>query len=224
MLSARQASRRTLRGGRGPRGRWLLAAALVAALGAPVGWTVADRLEQDNDFCNACHLEGGDAHDERGSIARMPLHIEIRRDFDRHPPRSLAGVHGGARVEARPDSPAFRCVDCHGGTSFAGRARVKALAAKDALLYVVGRFEEPTGMRWPLWDEDCRKCHARFRPPADPYGTPPFHAVTVHNARMPVACVDCHGVHERGGNPDAWFLHAGSVRRQCARCHAEYED
>jgi hypothetical protein len=43
---------------------------LGALLGA-AGWVVSDHLEQDNDFCNACHVS-----------AEMPLHREIRRDFE----------------------------------------------------------------------------------------------------------------------------------------------
>lgn len=217
MLSRRRpAGRRTGRAGRAVF-RVAAVGGLLGVVAVPGGWVASDRLEQDNDFCNACHLE-------RGPQGDVPLHIAIREDFDRDPPGTLAAVHGAARVASRPEAPAFRCIDCHGGTSWPGRMRVKALAAKDALVYLTGRFDEPQGMRWPLWDEDCRKCHARFEPPEQAWGTPPFHAVSVHNTKMPVACVDCHLVHERGGNADAWFLHAGPVRRQCARCHAEYED
>jgi hypothetical protein len=139
---------------------------------------------------------------------------------------SRAAPPGGAEAEARAarGAPAdFRCIDCHGGTSFRGRVRVKLLAAKDALVYATGRFEEPTGMRWPLWDEDCLKCHAGFAPPDPGAGTPAFHAVSAHNVALPVGCVDCHFAHDRGGRADAFFLHAGAVRRECARCHAELE-
>jgi hypothetical protein len=199
--------------------RLSLAGLALGALGAPAGWIASDRLEQDNDFCNACHLE-------RGPDGVVPLHREIREDFDRREPLSLAAAHGAAAVEARAgrgEDGAFRCIDCHGGTSFRGRVRVKLLAAKDALVYATGRFEEPTGMRWPLWDEDCAKCHERFAPPAEGAGTPAFHDVAAHNAALPVGCVDCHFAHETGGRADAYFLQAAAVRRECARCHAELE-
>lgn len=180
-----------------------------------MGWHVSDRLEQDNDFCNACHL-----------TADRPLHLDIRRDFDGAPPATLAALHGAARVEARSEDPAFRCIDCHGGASFVGRLRVKALAAKDAAVYLTGRFEEPRSMRFPLWDEDCRKCHGSFRAAAsdaagETAGATPFHALAVHNTNLGVGCVECHTVHERGGNREAYFLDAAVVRTQCARCHAE---
>jgi hypothetical protein len=185
----------------------------LAALAAPAGWLVSDHLEQDNDFCNSCHLAPG-----------QPLHRDVRRDFDAAPPASLAGVHGAARLESREDG-AFRCIDCHGGHGLVGRARVKALAAKDAFWYVMGRFEEPQGMRWPLWDEDCRKCHASFdESEGESWRRPRFHQLAVHNVALGVDCVDCHRVHEAGGNPKAYFLETAHVRGQCALCHSEFAE
>ena len=77
---------------------------------------------------------------------------------------------------------------------------MKLLSAKDAFWYAVGRFDEPEGMRWPLWDADCRRCHARFaeRSTAGSAGNPLFHELAVHNAELPVRCVECHAAHERG--------------------------
>ena len=193
------------------------ALALVAVLGgvgaAPLGWLVTDRLERDNDFCNACHLDPD-----------RPLHREIRRDFDARPPGTLAAAHGAAEVRGR-DDPAFRCIDCHGGASPVGRSRVKALAGLDAFWYVTGRFEEPDHMDFPLWDEDCRKCHARFDDtPTPSWQTPRFHELAVHNVDLAVRCVECHRVHAPGADAGPHFLHADLVRGQCARCHTEFEE
>ena len=196
-----------------PRRALVLAAVLGGVGAAPLGWMASDRLEQDNDFCNACHLEPD-----------LPLHQEIRRGFEHAPPLSLAGAHGAAEVTSREDS-AFRCIDCHGGASLVGRARVKALAAKDAFWYVTGRFDEPRDMAWPLWDEDCQKCHASFEATnalAQP--STRFHSLPVHNVDLPVRCVECHRVHEPAGNADTHFLHTDLVRGQCARCHPEFEE
>ena len=193
----------------------MLALAVVAGLAAaPAGWMVSDRLEQDNDFCNDCHLEPG-----------VPLHIQVRRDFDAHVAASLSGRHGGSPVEARSGGDdAFRCIDCHGGTSWIGRARVKALAAKDAFWYVVGHFEEPDGMRWPLWDEDCRKCHPRFdESEPEAWQSPRFHQLPVHNVDLGMDCVVCHKVHEDAVDPASYFLDSGWVRSRCAQCHSEFE-
>jgi len=190
------------------RARRVAMVALAGALTAPLVWVVSDRVEQDNDFCNACHLEPG-----------VPLHIDIRDDFGRVPPTSLAAAHGSARFDGRE----FRCIDCHGGTSLPGRVRVKALAAKDAFWFAVGRFEEPTEMRWPLWDEDCLKCHERFEEAtSESWETPRFHELPVHNVELGIACVECHGSHMGDGNPEAHFVRTPAVRTQCARCHAEF--
>jgi hypothetical protein len=192
----------------------LWAAAIVGtALAAPAGWLVTDYLERDDDFCNACHLEPG-----------VPLHIDIRRDFQGAPAASLAAAHAQADGETRPEG-GFRCIDCHGGASLVGRARVKALAAKDTFWYVVGHFEEPAGMRWPLWDEDCTKCHADFdEADPEPWENPRFHQLAVHNVELGVGCVECHSSHMPNGDPKHQFLRASAVRSQCARCHTEFEE
>ena len=172
---------------------------------------LSDRLEQDNDFCNACHL-----------TPTKPLHEGIRQAFDARPAVNLASAHALAGNEKREDR-SFRCIDCHGGASLVGRVRVKALAAKDAFWYVTGDFEEPTAMHSPLWNEDCTKCHAAFEP-EDAGGAQPFHAVPVHNTKFPVACVDCHSSHETGGNTQAYFLDAARLQPLCARCHSEFSE
>jgi nitrate/TMAO reductase-like tetraheme cytochrome c subunit len=183
---------------------------MLGVLGAVAGWGVTDHLERDNDFCNACHI----AEDQ-------PLHAGIRWDFERTPPASLAALHGR---ESSDGDGEFRCIDCHGGVSWPGSARVKALAAKDAFWYAVGHFEEPDGMRWPLWDEDCSQCHDGFDE-SEPLGweTPRFHQLPVHNVELGVACVECHRTHSEG-DESYHFLSVTWVRTQCARCHTEFEE
>jgi nitrate/TMAO reductase-like tetraheme cytochrome c subunit len=188
--------------------RWLGIAIAAGFVAFPIGWVVTDRLEQDNEFCTSCHLDSA-----------TPLHIDLRRAFDRSPGGNLASVHGHAEVPDRGGG--FRCIDCHGGASWTGRARVKVLAAKDAFWYAVGRFDEPTGMQWPLWEEDCLKCHTSFDPAtSEEWETPRFHELPIHNVELGVDCVACHRAHDTGGNPDAFFLGADWVRPQCGRCHS----
>ena len=198
------------------RRREVVAIALTAAcFAAPAGWILSDRMEQNNDFCTSCHVS-----------ADVPLHIEIRRGFDANPPTTLSGVHGASPVRSRGvgAEAEFRCIDCHGGTSLVGRARVKALAAKDAFQYAIGSFEEPTGMGTALWDEDCTKCHAAFdEREVGEFESSRFHQLAVHNVELGVDCVECHQVHTRGGNPDAFFIRAEWVRRRCALCHSEFD-
>ena len=196
--------------------REVAAIALVATcVAAPASWIVSDRMEEDNEFCTSCHVSAG-----------VPLHIDIGRAFDAAKPATLSALHGGSRVESRGAGAEarFRCIDCHGGTSLVGRARVKALAAKDAILYVVGNFEEPSGMGTPLWDEDCTKCHGAFdEREVAAFESPRFHQLAVHNVELGVDCVECHQVHVKGGDPAAYFLGIEWVRKRCALCHSQFE-
>ncbi|MCG8591062.1 MAG: hypothetical protein MJE66_17355 [Proteobacteria bacterium] len=178
----------------------------------PAGWFGTDALERRNDFCNACHLREG-----------VPLHIQIRRDFDAPEPASLAAAHAGHGVADGDANRAFRCIDCHGGVGLVGRARVKLLAARDTLVWLSGDFDEPDGMRHPLRDADCSQCHPSFAEKGGLFGAPAFHDLAVHNERLGVACVECHAAHEQG-NVQANFLVAETVRAQCALCHAEFEE
>jgi hypothetical protein len=198
-------------GGAAPRrGRLAVGGAALALLLAPIGWMASDRLEQRNEFCTACHLRDG-----------SPLHRAKAEDFAARPPSTLAAAHAAAGVDGRAD-PAFRCIDCHGGTGAVGRVRVKLLSARDAFWYAVGRFEEPDRMRWPLWDDDCATCHARFEERAPAPGVDPaFHELAVHNAELGVACVACHAAHEGGGLADHDFIRPAAVRARCAECHPQ---
>jgi hypothetical protein len=178
---------------------------------AAVSWPVSDRIEQRNDFCNACHLP-----DE------TPLHLQVREDFERVIPVSLAGVHGRGWVEAREESD-FRCIDCHAGAGAAERTKVKLLAARDAVRYWVGSFEEPEGMPFDLSPQLCLGCHPSFRHSAAPGWTlVAYHGMPEHDAAPNApSCVACHSVHSRDGDPFAYFMARQRVARQCRACHGE---
>jgi hypothetical protein len=191
----------------------LLVGVALAALGAPLGWAISDRLERDDAFCTSCHLAEG-----------RPLHEAKLADFRARPAATLVAAHGATGNDAHDDRR-FRCIDCHGGVGALGRTRVKLLSMRDALWYAAGRFEEPERMTWPLRDEDCSQCHAAFdeRVPADGEN-PRFHQLPVHNRELGVACVECHLAHPDAGLADHFFLHARTVRGQCASCHLEFAE
>lgn len=174
---------------------------LLAVLGAPAGWFASDALESNNDFCTSCHLD-----------ANTPLHAHKRRDFQASPATSMAAAHHAARAD-------FRCIDCHRGASFPNRVRVKALAARDAVMYVLGRFEEPKAMAHPLWNEDCVQCHARY----EPERADAFHAIGVHNLPdFGFDCVQCHRAHPTGRDPALSYLTSDDVLPVCRNCHEEF--
>lgn len=190
---------------------WLLIVVALALVAAPVAWWTTDLLQADDDFCNSCHLPSG-----------TPLHTEIRDDFDARPTASLAARHADLDLPDRPDSTGIHCIDCHGGVGLLGRARVKLLSLKDVLLYMAGRFEEPDGMSWPLWDADCRQCHPRFRGTGEGFDGEPFHDKRGHNVGLGVDCVQCHTAHDTDVDPELWFLRADRIGARCAQCHVEY--
>ena len=191
----------------------LLGAGLFMLLAAPTGWMVSDAVERNDDFCNACHLPDGGG----------PLHLTIRERFDARPPVNLASLHAvGVRRDEVSEDP-MRCIDCHGGVGFAGKARVKALAALDVMVWLSGDFGEPEFMTTPLLDDDCRQCHARFDETPSGLARPRFHELSVHNVRLGTSCVECHQSHEPG-DADFFFLDASHVRRRCAHCHSEFEN
>jgi hypothetical protein len=171
---------------------------LTALVAAPLGWAISDRLESENEFCVSCHLD-----------ADRPLHAQKGREFANVPAVSLAAAHAA-------ESPGFRCIDCHGGTSAVGRVRVKAVAARDAVRYLLGNFGEPEAMRHPLWNEDCARCHESYEPARDD----DFHAIADHNTQFAHACVECHSAHPTA-RAELRFLSREVVLPVCRNCHEE---
>jgi hypothetical protein len=182
------------------RGRWITLSALLSC--APLGWLATDALESQNAFCTSCHLE-----------AQTPLHAAKRREFESDPALNLASAHFAHDHE-------FRCITCHRGASFPNRVRVKVLAARDAVVYLLRRFDEPREMAHPLWREDCVQCHAKYRPERKDA----FHAVEVHNLRnFALNCVQCHEAHPTGRAPEFAFLAREPLVARCRNCHEEFQ-
>ena len=173
---------------------------LLIAVGGPIGWVTTNWLESNNSFCVACHLS-----------EQTPLHEEKMQELMATPPVNLVSLHYQADSE-------FRCIECHGGASFANQLRVKTVAARDALVYLFGRFEEPVSMDHPLWDEDCVQCHETYESDR----SDDYHAIDVHNLPSFVyRCVDCHVSHSTEGAAQFGFLEPARVRRACHSCHEE---
>ena len=173
---------------------------LVLAVAVPVlAWAVSDRLESENWFCVSCHLESG-----------APLHAQKFKEFTSEPVESLVAAHFAPSRD-------FRCIECHRGTGWLGRVRVKAVAAGDVARYFLSSFGEPERMRYPLWDDDCVQCHARYEPTSEDA----YHAIASHDG-IDYACVECHQAHPTSGDPDLQFLSREVVLPVCRNCHEEY--
>ena len=173
---------------------------LAVILVVTLSWHASDLLEARNQFCVACHLPGGEL-----------LHESKHREFLAAPAPSLAAAHRLAKSE-------FRCIDCHGGASFVNKLRVKTVAARDVVRWLVGRFDEPQRMRHPLWDEDCVQCHSRYHPQRKD----DFHAIDDHNVDFAHRCVECHLAHPSTGSAELAYLDRAHALPVCRNCHEEF--
>ncbi len=181
------------------RGLWFLLGTPLLGLAAfGGGMVVTDYLEQNNAFCISCHL-----HEQKFT--------------DYHPVGgrllTLAAAHNVAKKQP------VKCIDCHIGATFGDKVIIKALAARDTIAYLLGAFQEPDHLRYPLGDRTCLKCHPDGgRNPAEEQA---FHNTPAH-LNMPIGCTQCHAVHPRA-SADTRFLRREVVQPLCDSCHAQLE-
>jgi len=171
--------------------------------------------ERDNQFCVACHL-----HDEK--FQRLTAAVST----------DLAGFHH--TKDAR-----IGCIGCHGGSDLRMRFAVWTVAGIDTVRFFIGRYGEPTSMRLPLRDDDCRQCHmpilkntartaagagmraeSTFETEAETEGRggTSYHAIREHDS-VRLACVRCHGAHTTDSKVGRRFISQGRVAPLCRECH-----
>jgi predicted CXXCH cytochrome family protein len=161
--------------------------------------------ERNDRFCVACHL-----HDEKFGrlIASSPA--------------DLAGFHHWRKGEVG-------CIACHGGADLGMRLRVWAVAEFDTAKFLVGAYREPTHMRLPLRDAECRQCHTRI-PPAARATRGPVATTGVASPKPAVAEDPSNGstfaaeaeTEGRGGGSYHAIREHDSVRVLCVSCHASH--
>jgi predicted CXXCH cytochrome family protein len=210
---------------RGPlAARLALGAAGVAGalLLAALFLTALAAKERDNRFCVSCHL-----HDEKF------LRLTASEASD------LAGLHYLKKAEVG-------CIACHGGADPVMRAKVWAVAGFDTLRFLAGTYREPTDMRLPLRDAECRRCHtptlgrpvssspaATAAKPVDATdesvaaeaetegrGGTSYHAIREHDT-VRIACVRCHTSHTTDANAADKFLSRPRITTICRDCHKQ---
>ena len=174
--------------------------------------------ERDNRFCVSCHL-----HDEKFSRLVAATGTD------------LAGFHHERKADVG-------CIACHGGADAAMRFKVWTVAGLDTLRFLAGTYAEPTHMRFPLRDAECRQCHApilRARPagsrPVDPTdegsfvteaetegrGGTSYHAIREHET-VKIDCTRCHTAHTTDSDAGSRFIAKARVRPLCGGCHKEF--
>jgi hypothetical protein len=175
--------------------RALVVVAALALL-APVAFVVTDHtvyhFERENPFCVGCHL-----------------HEHLLATFEAGATQAtdLSAVHFAATDEPR-------CIACHKGEGAIERAKVLAVAGRDALKYLAGVHREPDHSDVPIADVGCTRCHRRLGETAS---APDFHQRAEHRT-LPMSCVTCHRAH-RGGDPARSFLEEAHVIPVCRTCH-----
>jgi len=160
--------------------------------------------ERDNRFCVACHL-----HDEK--FGRLMASS----------PTDLAGLHHRRKDEVG-------CIACHGGAAMGMRLRVWAVASLDTVKFLVGKYREPTHMRLPLRDAECRQCHTPILPAAHPAsvpvpatGAPPKSAAALDPSDESTFAAEAE-TEGRGGASYHAIREHDNVRVLCVRCHASH--
>jgi hypothetical protein len=176
--------------------------------------------ERDNRFCVSCHL-----HEEKFDRLVAPAATD------------LAGFHHATDATVG-------CIACHGGAEPGMRLAVWGVAGFDTLRFLVGAYGEPTHMRLPLGDTECRQCHtpilraARTQAPApsarpagdestfaaeaetEGRGGTSYHAIREHDAAR-VACVRCHTSHTTDSDVGNRFISRPIVVPICRECHSQ---
>ena len=170
--------------------------------------------ERDNRFCVACHL-----HEEKFQRLTAAL------------PTDLAGFHQAKDTTAG-------CIGCHGGSDPRMRLAVWRVAGLDTLRFLAGTYREPTAMRLPLRDAECRQCHTpilktaakptrpgvaaqgAFESEAETEGRggTSYHAIREHGT-VQVACIRCHSAHTTDSEAGRLFVSPTRVVTICRECH-----
>lgn len=166
--------------------------------------------ERDNRFCVACHL-----HDSKFSRLIAATATD------------LAGFHYQRKAEVG-------CIACHGGAGAARHLQVWAVAGFDTLGFLAGLYAEPTHMRLPLRDVECRQCHtpilgtrateeATFAAEVETEGRggTAYHAIREHGT-VRIACVRCHTSHTTGTAAGDHFIAKVKIGPICRECHKEF--
>ncbi len=192
----RSAPRRPLTG----RARWIVLAAMVAAvalLTLGVGSTAyAINQENHDDFCASCHTQPETRYYEQERAANAA---------------TLAAFHS---------QKSTRCIDCHSGGGPFGRLEGLAQGAQDLVAFYSGRYHNPAISENKLGDDSCTKCHSDTTSTGSfdrhfHIWLPRWQAVDPKAA----GCVDCHTAHPTAGS-ETLYMSEQPVEAVCQACHA----
>lgn len=163
-----------------------------------VGGVTAMTLENNDAFCASCHSEPETTFFQRESAA----------------PSDLASWHNAKEQT--------NCIDCHSGKGLVpGRINSLLLGAKDLLIWVSGRAQQPAPQTVPIGDENCLKCHSDYAA----LKTMKNHYHILFESwqtkdRKAATCVSCHQGHNNTTSDSTLaFLDRQATTQVCESCH-----
>jgi nitrate/TMAO reductase-like tetraheme cytochrome c subunit len=177
----------------------LLLGAIFALAALFAGVAMVSYKEQDNDFCASCHTQP-----ETDYVARF------KNAVAQNNARDLAALHHRKKE--------IRCIDCHVGEGWVGRAQVLAIAAWDALKHYAGIARQPAVIVVPVQNEACAKCHAATLTRRG-FDNHEHNKLSDRDAPF-IRCADCHVTHRQGDERNV-FQFREAIFRQCEYCHVE---
>ncbi len=221
----------------------LIGVVILLGLG---GATAGTLLEDDDNFCIACHTKPEMTYHDRAQQARSAVTNITNRPaaIQQDLALDLASQHYII-------SDTFQCIACHGGNrDLADRANSLTLGIKDTLKYFIGR-SDPTIEKLKTGDPDlinraCVRCHVETLvtvkfdnhfhvklPQAWQLiasGVPPIanspQALTDPRSKpellkTTVTCLSCHQAHRSNLDLTNYLDQDGAVLPACAKCHQE---
>src|SRR5688572_11712816 len=104
---------------------------MILLLVAVIPALAVSRLEEDDQFCIACHTLPEVTYYDRGQRALA----------GEEPYLDLSSAHYGLVARVPAEAP-FRCIDCHrGDDGLAHRATALVLGARDGLIFITGQAD-----------------------------------------------------------------------------------
>ena len=184
---------------------WSLLVVVGALVAMALVFFGATQLEENDAFCASCHSEPESTYFGR---------TQSKKSVD------LASLHAHLN-RTNPNTTPTRCIDCHAGPGFVGRAHSLSIGARDLAKWISGSAIQPASTTQPLDDANCLKCHANTATESgfDKH----FHRYMARWQAQDAAagrCISCHTSHTTDGNSAIGFLQQQRSLVVCDQCHA----
>lgn len=189
--------------------KWFALLGLGLLLIAIAGTGSAVALENNDQFCDACHTE---------PEVTFVSHLAEARNTGIAP--TLAAFHGSPSgpFAKMPGAQAARCIDCHSGPHPIDRATTLVKAAGDTVSFILNTAEQPARLDAPLPDINCIKCHQDDYLANDSFENHFHTLLTDPEAPRTIRCADCHVSHQLGNDFDHFTIRP-AVIPTCEQCH-----